>query len=65
MAHSCPDCYSTCYCGGDIDDCVLDFEDDVIHCKHYLRPECTEYESDEEYYEDDPIAEPLPREEPR
>ena len=20
MAHNCPECYSACYCGGDIDD---------------------------------------------
>ena len=26
MAHSCPDCGYTCHCGGDIDDCCLQFE---------------------------------------
>lgn len=34
MAHSCPDCGSTCYCRGDIDDCLLDFEHDIINCIH-------------------------------
>ena len=24
MAHCCPECGSTCYCNGDIDDCVFD-----------------------------------------
>jgi hypothetical protein len=23
MAHSCPTCDAACYCGGDIDDCLL------------------------------------------
>lgn len=35
MAHSCPDCYSICYCGGDIDDCLLDFDEDVDACAHW------------------------------
>ena len=34
MAHSCPDCDSTCYCGGDIDDCLLDIREHVIACTH-------------------------------
>lgn len=32
MAHSCPECGQTCYCNGDIDDCVLDDEAAVIAC---------------------------------
>lgn len=52
MAHSCPDCYSTCYCGGDIDDLLLDCDEDVNGCTHYLKPECDGYESDKEDYED-------------
>ena len=39
MAHTCPDCGQTCYCGGDIDDCEFNFEEDVINCTHYLTPE--------------------------
>lgn len=34
MAHSCPECGSACYCGGDIDDCLLDFDEDVEACTH-------------------------------
>lgn len=34
MSHSCPDCGMTCYCNGDIDDCLFDFEEDVIACTH-------------------------------
>lgn len=32
MAHSCPECGCTCYCNGDIDDCVFDFDEDVAAC---------------------------------
>ena len=35
MAHECPDCGMQCYCGSDIDDCLMNNEDDVIHCIHY------------------------------
>lgn len=35
MAHECPDCGSVCYCGGDIDDCVFNFDDDVDGCTHF------------------------------
>jgi hypothetical protein len=34
MAHSCPDCGSVCYCGGDIDDCLFDDEDAINACLH-------------------------------
>ena len=34
MAHSCPDCGQVCFCGGDIDDCTNDFEEDVLNCTH-------------------------------
>lgn len=37
MAHSCPECYETCYCNGDIDDCLFDFDEDVEACNHYLQ----------------------------
>jgi hypothetical protein len=34
MAHSCPECYQVCHCGGDIDDCLLDEDDAVNRCNH-------------------------------
>ena len=34
MAHECPDCGMVCYCGGDLDDCCNNFEEDVMHCFH-------------------------------
>ena len=34
MAHECPECGMTCYCGGDIDDCLHNFRDDVMNCQH-------------------------------
>lgn len=34
MAHSCPECGQTCYCGSDIDDCLFDFDEDVEACMH-------------------------------
>ena len=41
--HECPDCGAACYCGGDIDDCmVYSFAQD---CTHYL--EC-QSEADED-----------------
>lgn len=44
MAHSCPDCGLLCHCGSDIDDCLFDFEDDVVACTH-----CGDEESEPEY----------------
>lgn len=38
MGHSCPDCGQMCYCGGDIDDCCFDFDEDVAQCSH-----CSDY----------------------
>jgi hypothetical protein len=38
MAHDCPDCYTQCHCGGDIDD--INFGEDS-HCKHYKKLECS------------------------
>lgn len=37
MAHECPDCGMVCRCGGDIDDCILNSEEDVVKCNHYLQ----------------------------
>lgn len=34
MAHECPDCGSCCYCGGGIDDCLLNDEADIVQCSH-------------------------------
>jgi hypothetical protein len=34
MAHSCPECGQVCYCGGDIDDCLLDDSEAVNCCGH-------------------------------
>lgn len=34
MAHSCPECYQVCHCGGDIDDLLLDEDDAVNRCNH-------------------------------
>ena len=56
MAHTCPECGQACYCNGDIDDCVFDFEENVVKCNHW-RECCTEeYMTDDElqeYCEDD------------
>ncbi len=46
MAHSCPICCQTCYCGGDIDDCVFDFDKYYFACTH-----CPEDDEYEEQYE--------------
>jgi hypothetical protein len=46
MAHSCPECGSTCYCGGDIDDCLFDFEEDVISCTHWKQCDREELDDD-------------------
>ena len=37
MAHDCPDCYTQCHCGGDIDD--INFGEDPT-CTHYRKIEC-------------------------
>lgn len=34
MAHSCPECNEICYCGGDIDDILLEDIDAEIRCTH-------------------------------
>ena len=50
MAHTCPNCGSTCHCNGDIDDCCFDFDEDVDACICCLG-------KDEEDNEDDYIDE--------
>lgn len=44
MSHECPDCGQVCYCGGDWDDCLFNFEEFVINCRHYL--ECEPMQDD-------------------
>jgi hypothetical protein len=34
MAHECPDCGLTCYCGGDIDDCEWEGTPEQMACRH-------------------------------
>lgn len=34
MAHECPDCGQTCYCHGDIDDCIFDNSEEQAVCDH-------------------------------
>ena len=48
MAHTCPDCGQTCYCGEDIDDCLLDLAVDIARCTHYQTGCAEEYEDDDE-----------------
>jgi hypothetical protein len=43
MAHSCPDCGLVCYCGGDIDDIILDGTDEESACQH-----CFDAEDDDD-----------------
>ena len=48
MAHECPACGLTCFCGGDIDDCVFNDELAVDYCDC-----CDEYTDDDwDEYED-------------
>jgi hypothetical protein len=34
MAHECPECGQTCYCGGDVDDCEFHDTYEELHCTH-------------------------------
>ena len=34
MAHECPECFTVCYCNGDIDDCLRNFDRDIAACTH-------------------------------
>lgn len=51
MAHECPECYQTCYCGGDIDDCCFNFDEDVMKCTH-CPPDGVDDEEEPQYYEE-------------
>jgi hypothetical protein len=48
MSHECPDCGYWCYCGGDIDDCLLNFDEDVDQCTH-----CDSDDEVDDLYEDE------------
>lgn len=48
MAHSCPDCCLTCYCGGDIDDIFFENSRGEMLCTH------CDGDGEEEFYYDDP-----------
>lgn len=51
MAHSCPDCGSACYCGGDIDDCIFDDTPEQNSCTCcFDRDESDDYD---DWYEDE------------
>jgi len=52
MAHECPECGQICHCGGDIDDCLNNFDEDVMRCTHCLGKE----DEDDEYSEVDRVA---------
>lgn len=47
MAHECPDCGLACYCGGDIDDILLDDDDAVNGCTHCLHEDVREDDCDD------------------
>lgn len=49
MAHECPECGQTCYCGGDVDDCEFHDTPEEGHCTHYLK---CEHEWDELHDDD-------------
>jgi hypothetical protein len=49
MAHECPECGQTCYCGGDIDDCCLHGSEEEFMCHH-----CPDdYDSDDPFNEEE------------
>ena len=57
MAHFCPECAQTCYCGGDIDDLLFDYDSDgAIGCTH-----CSDAFSgfDDDYLLEQPEEDPL------
>lgn len=46
MAHSCPDCGSACYCGGDIDDCLIENTPEARHCQHWPMDDDADFDAD-------------------
>lgn len=56
MAHSCPECGQTCYCGGDIDDICFENTKEERNCRHWK--ECANDDPDDNYpVEDDEAGE--------
>lgn len=56
MAHECPECYSICYCGGDIDD--IEMPAGALSCSHCDGRYDDDdddgyYDDDDDYYDDD------------
>jgi hypothetical protein len=51
MAHTCPVCWMTCHCNGDIDDICLNIEEVFLACTH-----CSDDEEgfEEDFWEDEP-----------
>lgn len=52
MAHSCPDCCETCYCGGDVDDAIIDEPLNQIACGHNCENDDPERDFDWDDYDD-------------
>lgn len=46
--HECPDCSSACYCGGDIDDMLMNDTIDEARCSHWRR--CNPQFDDDDVY---------------
>ena len=59
MAHECPECGLMCYCGGDIDDFLLNDDEDVFGCTHYKSPNCDGYERSQDDFDEDYDGEAL------
>lgn len=53
MAHECPECGQVCYCGSDIDDCVLNHPADQDACAHYLECQRRDLDQDEDCLDGD------------
>lgn len=52
MAHSCPECWQVCYCGGDIDDILLSGTREENRCGH-----CDDAGENEDDFDDDDLGE--------
>lgn len=51
MAHECPDCYSVCYCGGDIDD--IELPAGAYTCSHCDGRYDDDDGDEDDYYDED------------
>ena len=47
VMHDCPDCMSACYCGGDIDDMLMEGTKEEQACTHCSAPDD---DPDDEYF---------------